>query len=575
MREAKESVAVLVGLCHGGHLEDARSFVERGVTWGSVKWLLPTAKFFPAGYSSSGADYPKLTRDLALSNDDIRVFVNEVWSQRGIIELIEGVCKGGHLDVLKWVLSAFPIDEERWNRRALLNAIIGVQVDLLLWLTSQFSFADTNWEVSSLLKPKHGVQDIKRLVEAFPQWRHSSSVVCVSAARCKKSSADEVLSVCKWLKNKFHLEFRSFFVDDSRIPKHPEVFKWIFTKSGEKESKEICTAWCEMFPSIELAVWFNEEKSVTFSSKDLIAACGNREDNLNFVKWLYQKIFIDTATTPSSKILLDSLQRAICLQNEKIVEWLIALYLRIYSAKPVVFLKPVCYVFAPIHKYRGYLTQRDCIKWLFDKCGGKCDVTFSPTMAEEVQQDSPTLINSGLSLLKAGVLPQVWCLTVLKSFSTFGTLSQVKELVSLAAFSREEISSILTKYTCFSSKVVKWLVSEFDINSSNLEDAASLFVGLIENNKRGCALWVWHKFQISLTSVLSTIEFSIGPREKAPARLADQWREVLSLFRPADISRPMLRILWPLVNGTTVCSSYTLGQFLLTVADWDQLVSDP
>ncbi|KAH3764899.1 hypothetical protein Pelo_3231 [Pelomyxa schiedti] len=285
------SIDVLTGLCWGGHIDDARSFVEKGRAWGSVRWPVPSATTTNAApstnsgmpqlpavqdycsSSSSGSSVDACTgaskistlvgypKELASSSEEVRLVIEEFWSESGIIRLIEGVCKGGHLEVLKWVVSSFPIGSDLWCRGALHSAIYGCHIDIIRWLTHNFPVYERDWQSLPVMKTKHvGVQAIKKLAEEFPLWVLSSTSFCSAAAGCKGSPTDEVLSVCNWFKDTFSPQDDAFLPPPGRSTIDPEIIKWIASDGNEDV---IWAAWTYCYNwGIDLVKWFIEEKSV-------------------------------------------------------------------------------------------------------------------------------------------------------------------------------------------------------------------------------------------------------------------------------------------------------------------------
>ncbi|KAH3767732.1 hypothetical protein Pelo_398 [Pelomyxa schiedti] len=111
-RKAKEQVAVLRGLCVGGHLKMAQRFVENGCefwceeggeidssTAGHTKALV----LWPPS-SDGGGDNSFTGR----SSDSVwkswsSPLCGEFWSKRGVFHIMGEVSINGHLDVLKWL----------------------------------------------------------------------------------------------------------------------------------------------------------------------------------------------------------------------------------------------------------------------------------------------------------------------------------------------------------------------------------------------------------------------------------------------------------------------------------------
>ncbi|KAH3764009.1 hypothetical protein Pelo_4132 [Pelomyxa schiedti] len=244
-QKAKEQVAVLAGLCRGGHLRMAQRFVGNGCEWwplvdseegscgggaGIPLWSTRSIGHDPAMEMVLQIPFP-FFRNLstrALGLEDGTDLSDELWSERGIFYIMEQVCKNGHLGVFKWIVSAlFPIDD---GNKLLLEGYVWIaarngHLHIIKWLVDTFSFADPH---PRSLRLKNGVSGVKAFVESFPHQKHLEKMAnCVALANC--ASADEVIEaeVVSVVENStntaFHHKLSLTFAVLKKFPLNPAV----------------------------------------------------------------------------------------------------------------------------------------------------------------------------------------------------------------------------------------------------------------------------------------------------------------------------------------------------------------
>ncbi|KAH3714469.1 hypothetical protein Pelo_19020 [Pelomyxa schiedti] len=119
-----------------------------------------------------------------------------------------------------------------------------------------------------------------------------------------------------------------------------------------------------------------------------------------------------------------------------------------------------------------------------------------------------------------------------------------------------------------SSKVAKWLTIYYTCtipphSVEALQLTIKMFIGLLSNNKRGCAEWLFHLFgsYISLPLV----------QERAPDNLSSQvdlatWKMMLRLF--PNINREVtIQFFMKVGAATTLHAQYTMSRLGLTLDD--------
>ncbi|KAH3732140.1 hypothetical protein Pelo_17033 [Pelomyxa schiedti] len=324
-RGARERVAVLSGLCYGGHLERARVFVESdGEAWVDDDGTEPRYLWAAKGRARDGMAggntiaaiefsiiIPKVSGTPALQPSiwtdgsvalqcDVRntALGDEFWSKGGIFQLMRKTCACGQLEVLKWILSRFfRFDKlNDWVLRALLQEAADTgNLTILKWLVSSFDVIDManamSVSLSSSFQPRNPA-DIKDLVESFPSWDYSISRVDLAGAVgwIKFANQDEVIDVCKWLMNRFPLEKTDFTTKE-----YPKVIRWAYSDCTDTERlKDVWNDTCSSIGDIDLAKWFIEEKGIIPEPMNFISASRTERDNLAFLQWLYTRVTLSS-----------------------------------------------------------------------------------------------------------------------------------------------------------------------------------------------------------------------------------------------------------------------------------------
>ncbi|KAH3764035.1 hypothetical protein Pelo_4101 [Pelomyxa schiedti] len=566
---AKEKVAVLTGLCCGGHLDAARAFVgtncERWVGVGVGVEEGPSDEVPLLWASSPLGDTDVETRreretgtvvppsvlycKSAFSLENEPFLLEEFWSARGVFKLTEEVCAKGHLDVLKWILSSFfHIDQS--NKIMLIPFLFEASrsghIDILKWLVYTFDlmiFFDSNL-AAAYFQATNSVHDLKRFVESFPDWQpfFDGVKLAKSAGLFQGPSTDEIIEVCQWLKDHFSLRRLDFINWDELSKLNTEVLKWAL--SDPTTSTELSEAWnlsCYELSDVELAKWFIEEKGIAPDYCNFADACGSASDNLTFVEWLSKQV------PTGSEELLMALKTALACQNYSISKWLEQRFIETTGARPKLSLMDLTEFPRKPHE--------DWLDWLFTH-SSSCDIDHSETelaklMAQSGHCSSPFQLHVAVSTWKkfsllSPITHHNLLLDLLGEVLPFGSLSQVKEVFSLGQFSHTEMQWFLDHYRLKSSKVGKWLVRECTklcfsdplaaVTVKNFPSACRLFVDSIRINKRGFTKWLFNTFHVTLKEVLFEL-----CRDQAPLRGVDlaTWKLLLRLF-PSEINWELL-----------------------------------
>ncbi|KAH3723040.1 hypothetical protein Pelo_18255 [Pelomyxa schiedti] len=562
-RKAREQVAVLAGLCGAGHLQMAQRFVESGFeSYGEDTSKIPL-------WSTHSGDHDPETEKGTMQLrphtglEEGTDLADEFLSNRGIFHIMEQVCKNGHLGVLKWVVSAlFQIhySDKMMLGSCLCTATRNGHLHIIKWFLDTFGFEFG--AIDAKLQLKNGVSDVKSFVEGFPHWKYLEEMAkCVALA--EGASTDEIIEVCKWLSNRFSIPEVDFL--SWELPNHHNLIKWAL--SGEDKCEYWWRLSCSDCGDVELGKWFVEEKGVVPQSRDLVSACSGRHDNVVFVEWLFKQVVSSGLLSYEDLVL--SLHNALATQKELISQWLEKYLFSSTNARPKVSLLRLFQCNSNI--------REDWFEWLFTHHSCSCDIDCSQDEVVNVVTYSlyPAFRHHNLSLTlavlkKFPLNPAVHhnlFLRLLKKCVESQVLYHVKEVLSLADFSQSEMDKCLDICSSnpLSSKVAKCLTIYYTCTIPHsvkaLQLTIKMFIGLLSNNKRGCAEWLFHLFgsYISL------------PLERAPDDLSSQvdlatWKMMLRLF--PNINREVtIQFFMKVGAATALHAQYTMSRLGLTLDD--------
>ncbi|KAH3722878.1 hypothetical protein Pelo_18416 [Pelomyxa schiedti] len=590
-RKAKEQVAVLRGLCVGGHLKMAQRFVENGCecwceeggeTSGSSssthakKWGLwpPSSGSFGdnsiLGRSSDSVvgvtTHDELSSSSLLDLSTVGsnwgdTLFDEFWGKRGVFHIMEEVSRNGHLDVLKWLVLNCVKEINEGNktllRGCLCEAILDGHLHILKWLVGTFNLDQLVSRLGlecSFYPLKGRVSDVKLFVETFPHWNFSEAQNLVaSAATCKGCSADEIIEVCKWLKDRFSLNSSAFLppIMRSRLPKNPKVIQWALSSDGvtERATLEGWHRTCMGIGDVELGKWVVEENCVTATITSFMAACSGSHDSVEFLEWLFQKV----GWCLHPDYLVEALHRALVARNHCIARWLEQHITTTTGSRPKVLLSKLPWRDVPI-------TQEDWLEWVLLTHSRYCDIDCSPAEVLNVVKASvkgdfavSTKISRAVSVWKRFPLsPQQvvenhdLLVTLLKKGVEVGSFHELKRVLSVGDFTVDDMMQCFGYRNPRSTKITKWFVSSVCTITRGRASACSdksheytdhslvpAFLWMLSQNKRGCAEWLFHKLKLTLPAVISELE-NRGRLLGASVDIAT-WKLILKLF--PDITR--------------------------------------
>ncbi|KAH3745139.1 hypothetical protein Pelo_13459 [Pelomyxa schiedti] len=566
----KECVAVLRGLCGSGHLSMAKMLVEGNCGRTPAAGNVPADSSSGIGAATDRTDGTGRTGagicgelmqgagcwgGLAWPTGDDD-FMEDV---RYSGELLRKACKGGHLDAAKWVVSRFGIREPWQFIEPLDTALMNGHLELATWMMESFnlsklflvpqaSFIDLVGACARGKRP-----DLVRwYLDNFPVDEDANDSLFISVLSNKNSSVE----LCEWLQTRLALEHTSEYI--LSFIKDSNIIKWALTLFPDAVNESWLNEYCGTVGDLHLAEWFILENNIPPSAKTFIAACGSIKENLSLVKWLSYRV------TLTQQNLEDALKESISNNNASIADWLEEHYHIIdviaSSHRVHVVLLHIC---------RGLFSDKvDGLNWFLHHIETPIvDEHFLEgivTALEECQRKA-LLLMTKVFYAQMQKFPEL-LLRVL-SASLAGTLSQVKEFISdINTFTGNDVAQCLTSSRVFSSKVIKWLVSQFNLDSTHIKhNHNALLYRVLSQGKRKCAEWILDSFDISFDEFMDMISnwCTISRFHNIDLQL---WKMILRKFPllTAEIIRDKMM---PIITHSPINASFTMTHTKLPIGD--------
>ncbi|KAH3767452.1 hypothetical protein Pelo_664 [Pelomyxa schiedti] len=472
-RGNKEFIHVLGGLCCGGHLGMAMRLVDG--RWPGITWQ---------------AD---------LSGGALIAFYAELSNHVSESAILQRVCENGHLDVAKWMVGKFDIREPWEFAGPLVGAVLNGHLPVAQWIVSTFNvvpYKYNEWlDIHASACKSENLAVVKWCFDTFPVTPNINGRSILAACASAKTSSG--VAVCKYVLERPGV---SSYVCVASNFRRVDVLKKVTTASRFIIPENSLCNYCKGKGGLELVKHAVEEYSLIPTVKEFHAACKNKKDDVEVVKWLSTKV------TLSPEDLCGSLVVALAKSNTLIASWLdesfsILKQLTSWNLAPGEFFLRVC---KGIHPQKGRCAG---VEWL-----------LSHAEMRDVGEEFVVKAVDHL-LLAGGSLPTVPLFLIekfsvteprrtelldrlLKASIQMGSLSLVKKVVSMGVFTKESVAKFLANALCIlSSKAVKWLITHFEIENEN-NTLYKNMINLLSVGKENCAEWLITRFHITLDEML-------------------------------------------------------------------------
>ncbi|KAH3763298.1 hypothetical protein Pelo_4850 [Pelomyxa schiedti] len=506
--KTKELVHILEGLCCGGHLEMAQKLVA-GV------WPDPTI----------------WSCDRFLLDDHVR---NS--------DLLAGVCKKGHLDVVKWMVERFGYMDHPWELYGpMISALSKGRLEVAKWIVGSIGPQSLKKYYSGRAEFIQGeacrggnVETVKWALEMFPVGADSPFKGTTAFYFLRTNCT----AVCECIRD------RILPIDDSFIDALPNA----------EVLSEMVKRVCPKEGGLDLLKWAVEEHSVTPTPEIFRAACKNQTENLDVMKWLSTKVSLSPEDACESFVI------SLATNNIATASWLdesFGIMKNTTTGVSSVLSKMCKHIQSGDERAQG-------VKWLLNH----------PTMANLDESLVAETVKYLLGKKRLSATPLFiiekfpisepthteLLLGVLKESLQGDTLTQVKKVISMGEFTKESVAQCLAnpELISFGSiKSVKWLITHFQLEREHITlDNNTLLHNLVARRQASCAEWLINRFHITLDEVL---ELHWDPSAFSASDLFT-FQMMLRVF-PGITSETVKQHWMCLVTHTPVMAQFTMRVF--------------
>ncbi|KAH3767092.1 hypothetical protein Pelo_1041 [Pelomyxa schiedti] len=534
--ETKEFIRVVGGLCCGGHLDTATRLMDvyrgghghwpsNGITW----W---------GGCRGEGEGY----------------IVEHVKMENTISE----VCRRGHLDVAKWMVERFGYTDH-WELLygPLTAALSKGRLEVAKWIMGEINdpqsvkkyFSGRPRIIHGLACRSGNVEAIKWVLHMFPLDYTITGGTFFHYLR------ENCTAVCECIKEHAPLPFNPGDIDS--IP-NAEVLRWTTSAFPSfKITSEIIQIACPKEGGLDLLKWAIEDHSVTPTPELFRAACKNRTENLEVMKWLSTKV------TLSPEDACECFAISLSINNITTASWLDESFGIMKHATTTPF--GVGSVFVRVCKHITQERRIEGVKWILNHPGmsrveerlivkAVRHLVFKKNLSV-----TPLLIIEKFPLISEPTRTEV-LIGVLQESVQGDTITQVKKVISMDEFTKESVAQCLAnpELNVFGSmKALKWLITHFQLEREHIAlNNNTLLQNLLKHRKASCAEWVINRFHITLDEVL------LLTWEPSPFTESDlfTWHMMLRVF-PGITAETVKQHWMCFVTNTPVIAQFTMRVF--------------
>ncbi|KAH3723077.1 hypothetical protein Pelo_18219 [Pelomyxa schiedti] len=432
------------------------------------------------------------------------------------------VCKEGHLDVAKWIITRFGVKE--WELgKPIIAALKGGHLGVAQWLAWRFDMR----LASRVLSYGYQFAGQSRNLEVM-KWCDDVFALTEEDADYKgllsgESTAEEQIEGCKWFSNKFP-EWK--LDTESTQVYHQKTLRWLIESGLVMPDTNFCL-WCA-YNSIcdaNLIEWLIDSFNVPLP-ECFYDVFQNQKDSVEVVK-----VMIQRANTVS--VIDNSIMNALSVGNFAVADWLEDTY-HLTQTGGVKSLTLSCAT--------HYTEGPEALKWFLDRVPHvelieQHEVTES--ILECLKLDN---IRGALYLLETFHLPHdtntatMWK-EVLGCLPR-SDLASAQKMAALGQFSQSEVAeSLQAELECSSSKVVKWLIESFNLTRDQVtQNNNQILYVLIIASRASCAEWIITKFHVTFHEVMDMVKKRYNSWHSVSLRT---WRMLLRQFPEitADVVR--------------------------------------
>ncbi|KAH3765863.1 hypothetical protein Pelo_2266 [Pelomyxa schiedti] len=488
-RGNKAFACVLGGLCVGGHLGMAKGLVDPGdcgsggggggVDWGGLAWQ---------------------------DGDGDCVVDNGLVDHVRASDMLTRVCEKGHMEVAKWIIERFSV-RETWEFAGPLSAAVsGGHLALAQWMVATFDlvpkFGDCPWlDIHPDACKSENLEVVKWCLETFPVDKIRSYKILNACLSGKTSKCAEL---CQYVKERVPSLYPSTpsFYSICNL----DVLKWaMHAFLVAAPTKDNVERMCAAPEGIPFCQWLVDERAFTLTAAMFSCACKNSKDNAQTAKWLSTRVPL------SPEDICDAFVTALTHSNISIASWLDETFhilnppnsssLNLCSTSSSIFVK-LC------QNVQQYVPDVDGMEWFLNhsSMNGVDEAVISDCIQVVVKKPS---FQVALFLMEHFHISEPkrseLLAHILKEGVRSDTISPIKKLVSMGAFSKESVAKCLANSVGLqSTKAARWLITHFHLEHQHITlDNNRMLFNVITWGQGSCAEWLINKFHITLDEFLN------------------------------------------------------------------------
>ncbi|KAH3742597.1 hypothetical protein Pelo_15998 [Pelomyxa schiedti] len=534
----KECLAVLGGLCRGGHLEMAQQMVRSGED--------STQQPSPPGGRGVRLMWPS-----GSYRPDRMMMRN----------LLTEACLGGNLECVKWLTSQFGVTSGWEFVRPFSATLVEGHIDILRWMVQHTDVVELYRKLKTVAKvrrpPRLGfnafqsgnVEVVALWNDLFNQNGFSFGMpYLVDFANGTNVKGPQLRESLEWIKNR--MDEKPCVVED--LLGHiecTEALQWITAAFSIEPTKGTLDLVCQECADVESIQWLVS----TFSSSigpiggdSFAKACGNKKDSVEVLKSLIlaSPHLGKTGNDPTNKV--DCLAEALVHNNTAVADWLEDTFhvMDTVNSNPALTEEMLLSIVGK----ELWFDQR-CLRgveWFFSRVSLRN--LGESSVAEAI--DTSLHYNLDLALLIAKIFGNnvkphpSRCHKALRHAIRYHGLSDVKKLFPwLKGLGSASVVTSLAEdrlYRVQSGKAVKWLIQQLNMTEQDvkLSDNYLLFT-LIHTGKKKCAEWLITQFNITLSEVAKMVDSRCKVIEPEMRTNLGTWKMLLRVYpeMTADLVR--------------------------------------
>ncbi|KAH3722608.1 hypothetical protein Pelo_18686 [Pelomyxa schiedti] len=428
------------------------------------------------------------------------------------------VCRGGHLETAKWVVSRFGL-RESWELAApFAAAVCAGKLEVAQWLCGSFGVGwamnTLGWKYPSGFRFKGDLDTLKWLLEVFPDtWKWGGKMKPMGLAsgvmNNKKIPLKSRVEALNWLKSQFPFDQQAIQHLTNKIWE-PEALKWMMETHAVKPKNErtgswfLHSYWWREVEGVNSVEWLVDNFPMALRPSTFFDACKNVSDDVHCVKVLSQVVTLTSSST--EKAILAALAHG----NVRIANWLEATF-HVMERNVSTDSKKANSMFDNLCVLSPNYGDTRAAEWFFQHVPATLIKESTVVRALSWAQSSLLLLLLRLFNVPSVVPPddKPWINIIRSALSTCWN-PVLTHIASNGLVTPVCVANHISEesYEYISSKVLKRLVHEFHITEDvvDVSTKCSILGRLMSSGKTSCAEWFIKHFHVTFEEMLQEIK---------------------------------------------------------------------